>query len=270
MEEFERIRELFRPIQPTVAENDRSVSYREVSPTGQLSFFVSCFWQLRSARPLPEPYTYRVVSDGCIDLFFDLVRPADCDIMGFCRRYTQFAIGTRFNYVGIRFLPSAFPLLFGIDARRLSDRSQPLREILPDLADWISKTMGPEVCFEQLIPPCCDKLNRTLADRDIAPDHRFFAALTSLLRSGGNLNVETQLNTGLSPRQMRRYCQYFLGTSPKVFATVVRFQNVLSLAGPKAERSAVNVYQEAGFYDQAHFIRTFRRFYGVTPGVALG
>ena len=270
MEEFERIRGLFRPIQPTVAEADRSVSYREVVPSGRLSSFVFCFWQLRSVRPLPEPYSYRVVSDGCIDLFFDLGRPADCDIMGFCRRYTQFPIGTRFNYVGIRFLPSAFPLLFGIDARRLSNLSQPLRGVLPVLADWISETMTPEMCLEQLVPPCCDQLNRALADRHLAPDQRFFAALTRLLRSGGNLNVETQLNTGLSPRQLRRYCQYFLGTSPKLFATVVRFQNVLSLAGPGAGRSAVNVYQDAGFYDQAHFIRTFRRFYGVTPGVALG
>ena len=270
MEEFERIRGLFRPIQPTVAEADRSVSYREVVPSGRLSSFVFCFWQLRSVHPLPEPFSYRVVSDGCIDLFFDLGRPADCDIMGFCRRYTQFPIGTRFNYAGIRFLPSAFPLLFGVDARRLSDRSQPLRGVLPGLADWIIETMAPEMCLEQIVPLFCDKLNRTRTNRHVAPDHRFFAALTSLLRSGGNLNVETQLNTGLSPRQLRRYCHFFLGTSPKVFATVVRFQNVLSLARTGAGRPAVNLYQDAGFFDQAHFIRAFRRFYGVTPGVALG
>ena len=270
MEEFERIRELFRPIQPTVAAADRSVSYREVFPAGRLSAFIFCFWQLRSARPLPEPFIYRVVSDGCIDLFFDPGRTADCDIMGFCRRYTQFAIGTRFNYVGIRFLPAAFPLLFGIDARRLSDRSQTLSGVLPELAEWIVATLGPELSLEKIAALFSGELDRILAERQVAPDGRFYAALNRIFRSGGNVRVETELNTGLSARQLRRYCQYYLGTSPKVFAAVVRFQRVLSLAGTGTDEPPLNLYQDAGFFDQAHFIRSFRRFYGITPGAALG
>ena len=270
MEEFEHIRNLFRPIQPTVAAADGPVSYREVFPSGRLSAFVYCFWQLRSARTLSAPFTYRVVSDGCIDLFADLDRADDCDIMGFCRKFIQFPLGTSFHYVGVRFLPAAFPLLFGIDAGRLSDRSQPLRGVIPDLAQWVSSSLHSKLPLEQISQLFSLEIERMLKNRPITPDTRFFAALCCILRSGGNLKVETDLNTGLSPRQLRRHCRHFLGTSPKVFAAVVRFQRVLSLAGTASDESAINLYQDAGFFDQAHFIRSFQRFYGVSPGVALG
>ena len=54
------------------------------------------------------------------------------------------------------------------------------------------------------------------------------------------------------------------GTSPKQFASIVRMRNILS--GPPKD-SLTAVAYTSGYFDQAHFIKDFRRFTGTTPTV---
>jgi AraC-like DNA-binding protein len=52
-----------------------------------------------------------------------------------------------------------------------------------------------------------------------------------------------------------------VGTSPKHFATIVRFRHLLRLPRP----SLTALAHTAGYFDQAHFIRDFRAFTGQAP-----
>src|SRR5690606_6326371 len=101
------------------------------------------------------------------------------------------------------------------------------------------------------------------------PDSRFFNAYSLILRHNGMLNVETDLDTGVSPRQLRRMFEHYTGANMKTFSKVVRFQNFLRMA--KAPGNTVNgLLYDAGYYDQAHFIKEFKELYGTTPGKVLG
>ena len=122
MNEFQFIKNYYKPIQPTVALENGTVAYLEVPPHEEIENFVYCFWQLKTQQPLNHPFIYRVVSDGCIDIFFDHSQPNQNFVMGFCRKYTEFPLGNMFDYIGIRFLPCAFPILFGVDAKTLSNK----------------------------------------------------------------------------------------------------------------------------------------------------
>src|SRR5690554_7690648 len=53
--------------------------------------------------------------------------------------------------------------------------------------------------------------------------------------------------------------------TPKAFADLVRFDRFVDLAGRAAERGWAALAVDAGFYDQSHLIRVFRRFTGLTP-----
>ncbi len=121
MNELKTIREYYKPIQPTVSANDSKISYQEIRPNKKIEHFVYCFWQLKTQKTLNQDYNYRVVSDGCIDLFFDHKQPNESFVMGFCKKFVQFPIGKEFDYIGIRFLPSAFTHLFGVYAKTLSN-----------------------------------------------------------------------------------------------------------------------------------------------------
>ena len=89
------------------------------------------------------------------------------------------------------------------------------------------------------------------------------------MKNYGVLNIEKDLNTGISPRQLRRLFKYYIGDSAKTFAKVVRFQNILRAKPSKQSLQQNKLFYE-GYYDQAHFIKEFKNFYGVTPGVVYG
>ena len=96
------IRQLYTPIQPTVKQSADNVTYSEFLPDLRLQDFIYCYWQLKTSIPLSEPFIYRVVSDGCIDIFFELNNPKDNFVMGFCKKFTEFPLDNSFHYIGVR------------------------------------------------------------------------------------------------------------------------------------------------------------------------
>jgi len=266
---FENIKHYYKPIQPAVKAENEKITYREVPPPPALINFVYCYWQLKTQRDLKEPFTYRVVSDGCIDLFFNHHQPTENFVMGFCRKYTEFHIGTSFDYIGIRFLPAAFPLMFGINAKTLSNQSQELEHIFPAFSTWMATKLTSEQSFEKITLLVSEKLVDFTANKEFQFDQRFYNALNLIFQKHGLLNTEKELNTGLSPRQLRRIFNFHIGTTAKAFSNVVRFQHILN-ANPDGQHLKVNkLYFDVGFYDQAHFIKNFKTFYGITPSEAF-
>ncbi|MEW4923339.1 helix-turn-helix domain-containing protein [Algibacter sp. 2305UL17-15] len=269
MKAFESIKDYYRPIQPSTRKEGDSVTYQELVPDVSLENFIYCYWQLRTKQPLENPFIYRVVSDGCIDVFFNLNNPQESFVMGFCRKYTEFPIGTDFNYVGIRFLPSAFPLIFNSNAKALSNKDQELKFILPEMAKAIQQHIVPHQNFSIV----SEKLHLIIApyivNKTFDFDKRFYNALNLIFKTSGNIETENGLDTGLSPRQLRRVFNFYVGTTPKAFSKVVRFQQFLNMKPSSQSLKAQKLFFDVGFYDQAHFIKDFKTFYGVTPSQAF-
>lgn len=265
MNDIQSIHRLFKPVQPFVKWDGGVITYQEFKPSQHLQNYIYCYWQLKSNNKLNNPFTYRVVSDGCVDIFFERKNPERNYVMGFCRKYAEFEIGDHFNYFGIRFLPSFFPLLFNVNAKRLYNKSQELNLILPDFSKWISSIKQDQVLIKQ----CNTKLESLLKNQDLKIDERLFYAISKILNKHGNLDVEKELITGLSPRQLRRKFNYYIGTTPKAFANVVRFQYILNANPSRQSLKENRIYYDVGFFDQAHFIKSFKAFYGVTPSIAF-
>ncbi|HEY0175136.1 MAG TPA: AraC family transcriptional regulator, partial [Pedobacter sp.] len=88
-------------------------------------------------------------------------------------------------------------------------------------------------------------------------------AIAYIRQSGGRIRIAELarcLNISQSPleKQFRR----ITGASPKKFSSIVRFKNL-------TEMLTIQNYQEliyqAGYYDQAHLIKDFKKFSGKTP-----
>src|SRR5688572_19428668 len=99
---------MFKPIQPNINSPDECY-YRELRPDIRLVKYICCYWRLHSTAPLTSSFNYRVIPDGCIDIFFDMNNVNDASIMGFSTSSNVFELGRRFDYAGIRFMPSALP-----------------------------------------------------------------------------------------------------------------------------------------------------------------
>ena len=156
-----------------------------------------------------------------------------------------------------------------MDAKAISDRSPRLSEILPGLAKWIEEEVKPEQSFGEIADLLCEKLSELIEESAAAIDPRFYKAIQIILEKRGHLDLAQDLQTGLSPRQLRRIFNHYIGTTPKAFCNVVRFQHILNAKPSRQSLKDNKLYFDLGFFDQAHFIKQFKTFYGVTPSEAF-
>lgn len=269
MNELTKIKELYTPSQPTVKNSGEGVAYYEISPDEKLLNHIYCYWQLESRIPLSEPFFYRAVADGCIDIITEFTRPYDCRIMGFSTAYKIFPLGDSFNYIGIRFLPTAFPSIFRINASELTNRIEELSSVLPKLSKQIGQIIYNNPDLKVLKKSLDCYFLKLFCNLSNNRDKRLYSAVNIILNSHGNLATERYLDVGLSTRQLRRLFEFYIGDSPKVFSKVVRFQNLLNIKPSNGILRKNKLFYDFGYYDQAHFIKDFKAYYGLSPTVAF-
>ncbi|MEL7223598.1 MAG: AraC family transcriptional regulator [Cyanobacteria bacterium J06576_12] len=82
----------------------------------------------------------------------------------------------------------------------------------------------------------------------------------------GNIQVSdisSQLN--ISPRQLRRNFKKIVGVSPKYFAKVLQMNKLLFALYSGDYDTLGKLGQEAGFYDQSHFVNAMQQFFAASP-----
>ena len=111
-----------------------------------------------------------------------------------------------------------------------------------------------------------------LARLDVPRDHAALGQAGRLLAAAPDAPSidDVAARTGLGRRQLERGFARQVGVAPKQLARILRFQAVFDRLGetPSAAWSALAI--DCGYYDQAHLIRDFRSFTGVSPGTWFG
>jgi AraC-like DNA-binding protein len=262
---FTEIRQLYFPVQPTVNARGKDVVYLEYKPNEELQNFIHCFWELKSINKLSSDFTYRVIADGCIDIYFEINQPNQVFVMGFCNQYTCFDIVKDFHYFGIRFLPTMFSQLLKVDASSFSNKYVHLNNVDQQLFYFISSFIKDSKSISELI----ERIEITLIDYyrkvNFNKDKRLYKSICKILKKNGVILLEKELDEGLSSRQLGRLFHHYIGANPKTFCKVVRFQSILRSKPSKESLNQNPLFYFNSFYDQAHFIKDFKTFYGVTP-----
>ena len=257
----------YSPVQPTIETSAEPIKYQELFPDIHLRKYIYCYWQLETSAVLSKEFNYSVVADGCIDIFFELHNPTENFLMGLCKEFTEFPLGTTFHYIGIRFLPAAFAYLFRINVSELSDRVEALNDVIPDTALFIEENISSKNTPEEIATIFNHYFLALVSKNPLEIDSRLLTALDLIFKKSGVIDIEKDLDIGLSPRQLRRLFEFYIGDSAKTFSQIIRFQSILSFKSSSAKLiSKDKIYFDAGYFDQAHFIKDFKKFYGVTPG----
>jgi AraC-like DNA-binding protein len=253
------------------------MDYREHKPTLALRDHVECFWFVTSDYPATTFTAERVLPDGCLEWIFHLGAPFDRLLPNnqWERQPKSFLVGelTRFlllqplgppSVMGVRFRP--------IGAYRFMPF--PLAEVTDQIVETADVWQKEGVSIEDAVFNARDDSDRIqlvetfLLRRLHNSTHRprFEAAVSATLRACGQARVdELASHVGLSTRQLEREFQSGLGLSPKAFARIIRFQNLLRVVGEGPLREWVQVALSVGYSDQPHMVREFREFTGRTP-----
>lgn len=176
-----------------------------------------------------------------------------------------------YTYVGhtvsvlVHFTPQGVGCL-GIPASKLTGRSVGLEDLLsPPRAREARERILAANTTEQRV----EAMEQFLLKLPFVRDPLVERALDLLTR---NPDEEAQvarvaLDLEISERQLERRFVERVGMPPKRFVSLRRFEHALALA--RTAESLTNVALEAGYYDQSHFIRDFRRFAGMAPSELL-
>jgi len=269
VKELNAIKKQFTPIQPTIDKGKGNVSYHEIAPDKWLENHIYFYWQLKTHQKLTETFFYRVVADGCFDVFWEAGHPDENFIMGFSNSCTEFPLESSFNYLGVRFLPTVFPILYKVDASELTNKFELLDNVTPNLSKNLSELTNGINELAELKYKLDNHFIRKIAGTDFTFDSRLYNAIDIILNHQGTLNIERDIEAGISPRQLRRLFKYYIGDSPKTFSKVVRFQNFLKSKPSKESLRKNKIFFDLGYYDQAHFVKEFKHLYGLPPTSAL-
>ena len=163
----------------------------------------------------------------------------------------------------VRLTPLGGYRLFGCPMSEIADRHVPMDRVAPAAASAVRRVTGaaPDK-VAQLVQGWLVEVMRRQGRH--AHDDVAAAVERILVRGGGERVRDVAGALGVGRRHLERLFRQQVGVGPKEFASLARFHHVLERVGQR--RAWADVALEAGFADQSHFIRSFKRRAGVTPG----
>jgi len=212
---------------------------------------VACVW-----RGVPGWRRWmRVLPDGCADLVWD---GAALNVAPAAPRVLRVGLEPGGVTTGVRLLPHAAVALLGRPVPHL-DSPVPLATLWPPdavdpLLDALRTASDPAAELVQAITA------RARHPR-YRPDPRVAALVDRLAAPGTTVDAAARA-LGASARTVRRHIRADTGLAPKPLHEILRFRRALA-ALPSS--SLAETAQAAGYYDQPHLNRQFRKLTGTTP-----
>ena len=164
-----------------------------------------------------------------------------------------FQPGGLFRFLGI---PMTEMFDEGIDGFQILDKE------IHFLIEELREMKKPEQINARVQAYLMQKFHQTL---DLLP---FDRALMKLQKNGNDYTMDAVAHDAcLSLRQFQRKCHERLGMNPKLYARIARFSMAYSMFEGNQQLTWTQISNSCGYFDQMHFIRDFKEFAGVTPGL---
>jgi AraC-like DNA-binding protein len=255
------------------------MDYLELPPPAPLDQVVHRFWFLHGDGATAGP-AQTIVPDGRVEIVLHLGEPfAQMDDAG-CPVLQQRALVAGqltgplrllprpgADVVGIRLHTAAARRLFPASQHDLTGRVVPLGELARGLESRLLDAVGPAGDVSSRAARLGTALARFVVDRQSPP----VAAAVARLESGGGATVtELAGSVGLTPRTLQRRFRDEVGLDPTLLRRIFRFRTAFRMLERLPPGHWSRVAARAGYFDQAHLIREFRRFAGTPPSVFFG
>lgn len=265
MNKYKNSQNYFFPSQPEIPKN--TFFYQEIKPVGMwFSQDIALFYQFKT---VPNATTLlSIIPDGSFDLLFccDPSNPSAVLWTSPFHRKKEPKFQADCEYFGVRFFPEQSIIQLNYPMNELLDQHIPLFEVLPDDESIIELIVSGK-SFSERIEQFEKYLKRILSLSDMGKDKKIIRyAINKIYSSHGMLSVhELSDLLGYSEQHIRRKFEAYIGFSPKQFFQIVKFQNSLDMYLKKDGSDILDIIYENGYYDQAHFIKSFKKFAHLTP-----
>ena len=254
-------------------------------PSAPVAQHVEKLWMVRGR--LSSRWRNLIFPDGAMEMIFNLGDPQKlCARDNFDRQSVfkrSWISGQRtepivieeygeINLVGVRFKPGGAYPFFHFPISELTGHVTELEDIwgarIGELREKLAAHTTPKDVFAQLEQWLRQQLSTPVAAG--AGNRPVAFALAELARGGGGSRIRRIVEqTGISHKHLIREFDRWVGLRPKLLSRLQAFQAAVSWIGFKATVNWADAAVACGYFDQAHFIREFRAFSGLTPEAYL-
>ena len=250
------------------------MKYREYNPHQVLQDTVKCFWIHEGSYPTESKQD--ITPDGCVELIFSFGSPylllttnpptplATGSVVGFQNKTMPILLRDTIQVVAARLFAWGALALLHDNVGAITNVVTALGTDWDSLAERLKSQVkqghydAAVTCLEEFL------IQRALLRKY---DLKLIQTAAKLLHhTKGEYRISELADyCEVSVRQLERGFRRVIGTSPKVFARTLRFEQAQRriLFDPDADLTSLAC--ECGYFDQAHFIKDFKAFAGQTP-----
>lgn len=227
-----------------VSENNSESEYKVFPSTG----FVMGFQYKGQLATIKENKEHKLTSAG---------------ITGITDGYKIFKNSTNIGTVLVYFTEIGFTHFSSNPANELFNLSISLRDIFEkSKVNEVEERLSMDLTDKQRINIIEQFLFTQL--KNIETDKLIIEAVKLIYQSKGSIRIK-ELNEKLfiSQSPFEKRFRKVVGTTAKKFASIVRFNSVLN--NMNESKSWIEIFYENNFFDQAHLIKYFKQYTGVSP-----
>jgi AraC-like DNA-binding protein len=184
-------------------------------------------------------------------------------------RRIQLYMSGEIHIFNILFQPAGLNRLVGIDMTSLVNEGIAARDVLGKRASLLSDAVRSAPDFPSRVA-AAERWFGNILD-GTGPEDGIDHTSRLLLATRGRVRIDSLIErSGLSARHFQRRFTARVGLSPKLYARTSRFDAALIAHRDAPARSWTEIVHEAGYFDQAHFVRECHALVGVAPSQFIG
>lgn len=253
------------------------MNYQTFEPSQDLSALIKCYWTLESPKK-ESPEKQTIVSDACMEMIFhygDLYRQYDengysfvqprCFVFGQLSKPLEIEPTGETGIFSVRFHPNGFSPLATMPIKEMEDTAVSLEKLFGEDGREIAQRVLSANSTSERIELVEKFILSRLTDPETV-DRIVKSTVETILTANGQLSVdELSKQIKVNRRQLERKFSTAIGLSPKQLSKTIRIQTALKMLLNKQFTSLTALAYEGEYYDQAHFIKDFKEFTGLTP-----
>ncbi len=250
--------------------------YKHLEASKKVEQIIKSFWLIDSDTNV-EVAREKIIPDGYPELIFHYEDAYNVNISGFWTQQEKYLIAGqiknhfflentgKIGMFGIKFQPWALKFLFDIDMSLVTNTIVSLNKALHKrINPVIEIAINKSLLFEDKVMAIeswfIDNFN--LKKIDI---HNGQIATKLIIDTKGKIPIKEILETvNISERSLERYFKIYIGLTPKFYSRIIRFSYIFHLIQDR-NFNCSDITFLAGFYDQSHFIKNFKKFTGEEP-----
>lgn len=253
---------------------------RIIPPNYQIASYINQIWRFESEKGIVQQDSRLIVPNGTAKLIVPLSNKVQLSNKYFIKELNERTIywygvtdvATEIStsnestiIIGADVNPRGIARIFPRPAKKVANHVLALNQLFPNNGDRWQEQFDHTVDLAHSIYFLQNMLYH-LIDREEKKYYIYDHCIELINGANGTIGInELVKKTGYTKRYLAMLFNEFMGLSPKLYASIIRFNKLYENWAKSKKNNFYADFMYEYYFDQAHFIKEFKKFTGYSP-----